>query len=594
MATIHERPARRGRTIALSIALAALATAAARADAFRPIVPTMTDRTVVLDGHHLTIGEVVDVARDGARVALSPQARQRSADAYGLLLEAAREGVPVDGFDRGTDANRRIRWFAGDPTASGNQKRIAARELALFQRGAFVGAGPPIADEAVVRAMLVVRANTMTAEAASPALIQQLIDLLNDRITPVVRSRGTVGEGDRGQFMNVAATMVGAGDAYYRGERMPASEALRRAGLQPLAPFGADDRVLEGTNAYFTGLAALVTYDARDALSWADLTDAIDLDGMNADVAPLALPARQGRPFPWLNWDAARVLDMLRGSYLFALDGQRTAPDPQSLRASNVRQGAAWQAWTRMRDDLLIAMNSSDLDLTVRVGASPGDSWELATPQLRRYYVVGGPLSHGEHGYVLPSANADPYPLANDVEAFTIALANLDEAVAQRILRFTSTRFTVIPPMPDLPGRADSYGLARASDDVVADLVQDVVAQTDPVPPAGYGLGKDVRDLQAQTRIKITRARRAVDDSVQLLAEDLLTGTYWLDLRKLQDAHRAFGAAPTAAWTAFRRVVPFKPDAALALSRPVATVAAEFIRTHPIERFYGAAARNAR
>ena len=593
MATIHERPARRGRTIALSIALAALATAAARADAFRPIVPTMTDRTVVLDGRHLTIGEVVDVARDGARVSLSPQARQRSADAYGLLLEAAREGVPVDGFDRGTGAERQIRWFAGDPTAPENQKRIAARELALFQRGAFVGEGPPIADESIVRAMLVVRANTMTAEAASPALIEQLIDLLNDRITPVVRSRGTVGEGDRSQFMNVAATMVGAGDAYYRGERMPAAAALRRAGLHPLAPFGADDRVLEGTNAYFTGLAALVTYDARDALGWADLTDAIDLDGMNADVAPLALPARQSRPFQRTNWDAARVLDMLRGSYLFALDGQRTAPDPQSLRASNVRQGAAWQAWAQMRDDLLIAMNASDLDFTVRVGASTGDSWELETPQLRRYYVAGGPLSHGQHGFVLPSANGDPYPLANDVEAFTIALANLDEAVAQRILRFTSTRFTVIPPMPDVPGRADSYGLARASDDVVADLVQDVAAQADPVPPAGYGLGKGVRDLQAQTRLEIARARRAVDDSFDLLAQDLLTGTYWLDLRKLQNAHRTFGPAPTAAWTAFRRVVPFKPDAAITLSRPVATVAAQFIRSRSIDRFYGPTARKA-
>ncbi len=594
MANTHARARRLGLAIAASIAATTLLGATARADAFRAITPTMTDRTVVLDGHHLTIGEVVDVARDGARVSLSPQARQRSADAYGLLLEAAREGVPVEGFNRGAGAGRQIRWFAGDPTAPDTQKRIAARELALFQRGAFVGAGPPIADEAVVRAMLVVRANTMTAEAASPALLQQLIDLLNDRITPVVRSRGTVGEDDRRQFMNVAATMVGVGEAYYRGERMSAAEALRRAGLHPLAPFGADDRVLEGTNAYFTGLAALMTYDARDALSWADLTDAIDLDGMNADVAPLALPARQSRPFQWANWDAARVLDMLRGSYLFTLDGQRTAPDPDSLRASNSRQGAAWQAWTQLRDDLLIAMNSSDLDTTVRVGTSPGDSWELETPQLRRYYVVGGPLSHGEHGYVLPSANADPYPLANDVEAFTIALANLDEAVAQRILRFTSTRFTVIPPMPDVPGRADSYGLARASDDVVADLVQDAEAQIDPVPPAGYGLGKGVHDLQAQTRLKVARARRAVDDTVELLAQDLLTGTYWLDLRKLQNAHRGFGPAPTAVWTAFRRVVPFKPDAAITLSRPVAAVAAQFIRTHSIDRFYGAAAGKTR
>ncbi|HVC02846.1 MAG TPA: aromatic amino acid ammonia-lyase [Steroidobacteraceae bacterium] len=551
----------------------------------------MTDRTVVLDGHHLTLGEVVDVARNGARVALSPGARQRSADAYGLLLEAAREGVPVYWFNRGSGAGRQSEVFSGDPTSPDNAKRLAARETALFRRGALVGLGPQIDDEAIVRAMLVVRANTMIYDAASPALTQRLLDLLNDRITPVVQSRGTVGEGDLSQFMNVAATMVGAGDAYYRGARMPAAEALKRAGLEPLAPFGADDSALESTNAYFTGLAALMTYDAREALSWADLSYAIDLNAMNSDIAPLARPVRRSRPFKWLNWDAARVLDMIRGSYLFDRDDKRIIQDPESMRASSLRQGSAWQAWAQMRDDLLIQMNSSDHNPSVRVGASPGDSWELDTPQLRQFYVKGGPLSHGQHGYVLSDANWDPYPLANDIEAFTIALANMDVAISQRILRFTSTFFTVMPPMPDVPGKADRYGLSRAGDFVTADLMQDIDGLIDPVPPEGNALIQNVEDLQAQTRLKVRRARHAVADTFDLLGEDLLTGTYWLDMRKLQDSSRAFGPAPTAVWNAFRRVVPFRPDEALPLARPVANVAAEFIHQHPADSFYGANAR---
>lgn len=578
-----------------ALALAAvLGFRVSRAGDYHPITATMSDRTVVLNGRQLTIGEVVDVARHGARVDLSPGARRRSADAYGLLLEAAREGVPVYWFNRGSGADRQSQVFSGDPTSPENAKRLAARELALFRRGALVGLGPEIEDESVVRAMMVVRANTMIYEAASPALTQRLLDLLNDRITPVVESRGTVGEGDLSQFMNVAATMVGAGDAYYKGVRMPAALALKRAGLEPLAPFGADDSALESTNAYFTGLAALMTYDAREALSWADLSYAIDLNGMNSDVAPLALPVRQSRPFKWLNWDAARVLDMIRGSYLFDRDDKRIIQDPESLRASSLRQGSAWQAWAQMRDDLSIQMNSSDHNPAVRVGASPGDSWELDTPQLRQFYVKGGPLSHGEHGYVLSDANWDPYPLANDIEAFTIALANMDAAISQRILRFNSTFFTVMPPMPDVPGKADSYGLTRASDFDTASLMQEIQGLIDPVPPEGDALVGNVEDLQAQTRLKVRRADKAVADTVDLLAEDLLTGTYWLDMRKLQDSSRTFGPAPTAVWRAFRRVVPFKPDEALALTRPVATVAADFIHDHPADTFYGASAKAAR
>jgi histidine ammonia-lyase len=68
---------------------------------YTPIVATMAGHTITLTGEHLTPGEVVDVARHGAKVALSPGARQRESDNYGLLLEAAAEGVAVYGFNRG-------------------------------------------------------------------------------------------------------------------------------------------------------------------------------------------------------------------------------------------------------------------------------------------------------------------------------------------------------------------------------------------------------------------------------------------------------------------------------------------------------------
>ena len=77
--------------------------------------------------------------------------------------------------------------------------------------------GPEVMDEEIVRAMLVVRANAMTWNAPSPELSRMLLDLLNKRITPVVQSRGTVGEGDLAQLCNVGATMVGSGDAWYEG-----------------------------------------------------------------------------------------------------------------------------------------------------------------------------------------------------------------------------------------------------------------------------------------------------------------------------------------------------------------------------------------
>jgi histidine ammonia-lyase len=566
---------------------ALFAAAAAAAPAYHAITPTLADRTIVLTGRDLTIDQLVEIARHGAKVALSPEARQRSADAYGLLLEAAAEGVSVYWFNRGSGAGRQSVIFAGDPLAPENKAKLEARQLAIFRRGARAGMGPEISDEEIVRAMLAVRANTMSFEAASPPLTQRLLDLLNERITPVVQSRGTVGEGDLGPFTNIAATMVGAGDAYYHGERLPAGDALRKAGLQPLAPFAADDSALESTNAYATGQAALLVFDARHALSWSDLAYAIDLNGMNSSVTPLSMPVQANRPFEWLNWNAARILDMIRGSYLFDIDPTRIIQDPESLRASSIRQAATWQAWAQLRDDVLIQMNSSDHNPAVRVGASPADSWELNTPQLRQFYVKGGPRSGGKHGYILSNANWDPYPLSNDIEAFTVALANMDAAVTQRINRFTSTFFTVIGRPDEVPGEPGRFGYSDGSGIDASSLMQEIQGLAVPVAPEGNALIQTVEDMQSQTRLKVGRARLAVADTVDLLAEDLLTGTYWLDLRKAHDAGLSFGPVPTAIWTAFRKTVPFGGPADAAASEPIHELAAAFIRSHPPSTFYG-------
>jgi histidine ammonia-lyase len=575
-----------GLGVAAALLLAAANPAAASAAPYRPITPSMADKTEVLNGHDLTVDQVVQVARYGAKVALTPEARQRSADAHALLLEAAAEGVSVYWFNRGSGSGRERFIFTGDPLAPENKKLLEARQLAIFQRGALAGLGPEISDEEIVRAMLVVRANTMSFEAASPQLTQRLLDLLNERITPVVQSRSTVGEGDLGPFTNVGATMVGAGNAYYRGVRMAAAEALRQAGLEPLAPFGADDSELESTNAYSTGQAALLLYDAREALAWADLVYAIDLNGMNSSVSPLSQPVQANRPFKWLNWDAARVLEMLKGSYLFELDEQRIIQDPESLRASSIRQGSAWQAWAQLRDVALIQMNSSDHNPAVRVGASPADSWELSTPQLAQFYVKGSPRNHGQHGFIFSNANWDPYPLANEIEAFTIALANMDAAVVQRMLRFTNKFFTIIGPADESPGEPGRFHLTQGSEIAAVALMQEIQGLINPVPPEGNALIQNVEDMQTQTRLKVTRARTAVEDTVDLLAEDLLTGTYWLDLRKSQNPARAFGAVPTAVWTAFRGTLPFNGIGSKAATQPIHDIAATFIRSNAAAKFY--------
>jgi len=579
----------RAAILILAVMGASIAAPAARAQGdlgYHPIVASEGGKTITLTGHDLSIDQVIAVARGGAKVQLSAEAKQREEDNYGLLLEAPAEGVSVYWFTRGAGAGREIKQFEGDPLSPDNKALLEKKMTASFRRGAANPLeGPEIGDEALVRAVMVVRANAMTFNAPSPHLSQMLIDLLNRRVTPVMQSRGTVGEGDLSVLNNIGATMVGSGDAYYNGTRMPAADALKAAGLAPLQPFAADDNALTSSNAYATARAVFVVADAKQALAWADLTYAIDLNGMNSSVTPLNYLVQSDRPFKWLNWDAGRLKEMIKGSYLFDDDKGRIIQDPESMRASSIRQASAWAMWAMLRDDVVTQLNSSDHNPAIRVGISPKDSWDLDTPEMRKYFVKGGPNSRGKHGFIFSNANWDPYPLSNDLEAFTIALANMDVAIMLRTERFASEFFTGVGSQDILKSFGGGFFAGGFG---AHETWQHIQAQIVPVPPEGYGGSSGVEELEAQSLLKSIRAQTAVDDTFRLLALDLQSGARWLDVRKTQDPMRQFGPAPTAVWQAYRKVVPLKTDPAAPAPAPgalgIATLS--FLKETPVGQFF--------
>ena len=361
------------------------------------------------------------------------------------------------------------------------------------------------------------------------------------------------------------------------------------AGLKPIQSAGFSGGGAE--NAYGDARAALLVADGRHALEWADLIYALDKIGLNSSLTPMVTPVQAKRPFRWVNWDAARVMDMLKGSFLFDDDPKRILQDPQSMRAGYIRQGAAWEAWARLRDSVVLQINSSDLNPMVIVGGSPTDSWELSTPQMMRYYVKGGPLSHGQHGFVFSTANWDPYPLANDIEAFTNAVANMDIAIAQRIERFTDRSptafFTGIKPAEVLtPEQLRKSPALSEPFWVFMDLWQEIQSLSQSLPPEGIAADAGVADIASLSRLKSSRSQQVVDLTLQLLGYDLWNATYWMDVRKAEKPSRNFGNVATATWVAFRKELPWQVDPADRPEIPYGIIAQRFIQSTPATTFY--------
>jgi histidine ammonia-lyase len=543
---------------------------------YSPITPSMSGQTVVLTGHDLTLEQLVAVARYGAHVKYSDDALKRAQDMRDLRAQAGAENIPVYGLNRGAGALREVK---------------KAPEQSDTPVLPMLGAGgqPEIPDEDLVRAVMLIGANTAPLGASDPQVMQLIIDLLNNRITPVAFTRGTLGQADFPAVSNnIHAAMTGHGEVYYKGVRMKAAQALAQAKLKALT---GDVFFVGAENAYGDARAALLAVDGRLVLEWADLIYALDKLGMDSSITPMVSAVQAARPFKWVNWDAARIMDILQGSYLFEREDTRILQDPQSMRASYIRDGSAWQAWAALRDSVLMQINSADLNPLVIVGASPSDSKDLATPQMMRFYVKGGPLSHGLHGYVFSTANWDPYPMANDMEAFTNALANMDAAVAQRIERFTdrgpTAFFTGIYPKDVLtPEQIKNSPVLSEPFWVFMDFWQEIQSLSTSLVPEGNANDLGVADIEGQTRLKGMRGQQVVDLTYQLLGYDLWNATYWLDVRKAQNSSRGFGPVPTAVWTAFRKQLPWQQEPEKRPEVPYGIVAYSFLKSTPASTFY--------
>lgn len=559
-----------------AVAVVPFPSGSAIAATYQPIEPTKSDTTITLNGKDMSIQDVVDVARHGAKVRVADEVFDSIEKNLQLVLEGARQGIPIYGFNRGGGAEREVEIFSGDPLSPQNatklvQERFTGARLVGVHGGGeqHSGAGPEVTEEEIVRAQMAVALNRIRYAGSNRTQVDLLVGMLNERIAPVVLSRGTDGHGDLGQDGAIRAAMVGIGDVHFRGERMSANEAFRRARLRPLEPTVESIGVYGGWgghNSYTDGQAALLVYEAKHLLDWSDLVFTMSMLGLNSSIAPITAVPQNGRPYPYPNWQARRLLNIIRGSYLFELElnpddpedthGQRILQDPESFRDYSWRNGTTWGAWDQLRKTVLIQINSITSNPIIKVGTHPADSWELNTPWINRYYVK--PSATTEGGYILGGSNFDHTPVANSIEQFVLALAQSHVATKERVQRFFDPFFTVIT-MNDLP--EPERGNAPLGDGfAMSDLTAELMSLASPVPASGYWTESGIQDVQSFGRVKVARARQAVDTALYLVANELLSATRWMDIRRVQSPGRSFGKAPTAAWQAWRKISPWQAD----------------------------------
>jgi histidine ammonia-lyase len=305
---------------------------------------------IAIEGRTLSL-ESLEAIADGARIAVSPPAWKRVERARALVERRLREGEPVYGVTTGFGRLAHVRI---DPEDS---KRL---QLNLVRSHA-AGTGPAL-DVRTVRAASALRVNALAAGHSGVRVetLSLLTELLNRGVTPHVPSQGSVGaSGDLAPLAHMTLVLIGEGEAWYEGEKIPSRTALERAGLEPIELAAKEGLALVNGTQVMTAVAALGVLQAQRLAAAADVIGAMALEAFLGTDRVFDRRINDLRPHP----GQARVADNLRallaGSEI--VESHRECgrvQDPYSYRCIPVVHGAARDAIAHARGVVEIEMNS--------------------------------------------------------------------------------------------------------------------------------------------------------------------------------------------------------------------------------------------
>jgi histidine ammonia-lyase len=247
-------------------------------------------KRVVLDGNSLDIESVIRVARSGAPVSIAPEARKRVHACRKSLEKLIDRGDAIYGVTTGIGEFARIKISRDLVTEL--QRRIIRSHAA--------GTGD-IQPEPAVRAAILGRANTIAKGFSGVRMktLTALVQMLNRHVTPIVYEKGSLGtSGDLSPMAQIAEVLIGGGEAYYTGLRLPGAMALKKAGLEAVELASKEGLGLINGSQMITGELALACHDAENIIKHAIIASGMTIDALGS--LPKAFDERlhRLRPFP--------------------------------------------------------------------------------------------------------------------------------------------------------------------------------------------------------------------------------------------------------------------------------------------------------
>jgi histidine ammonia-lyase len=480
--------------------------------------------TLILDGQPLILAEIEAVSLFGRNVAITSAALARVAQSRAHIEEILAAGQTVYGVNTGFGKLSDVRIPDGS---------LAQLQTNLVRSHAG-GVGQPL-SEAESRAMLLLRANVLAKgfSGCRTEVVELLVALLNAGVHPVIPEKGSVGaSGDLAPLAHLALVVIGEGEAFYKGHRMAGAEALKQAGLQPLALQAKEGlALLNGTQA-MTAVGALAVARGRRVVRLADLAGAMSLEALMGTPAAFDPRIHQARPHAGQIATAEHLMRLLANSEI--RESHRTkdsrVQDAYCLRCMPQVHGAVRDALEHVRGILEVESGSATDNPLV----FPED-----LPKMQ------------DRGAVLSGGNFHGALLAYAFDYAAIVLTDLSGITERRIDRLLNPDINEGLPAFLSPDAGLSSGFMMAQI-VAAALINECQVLSHPSSTGSIPTSGGKEDHVSMGMTGALKLRQIVEHAERIVAIELMCAAQGLEFRRPLKPGREIERA----YAAVRAVVP--------------------------------------
>lgn len=450
--------------------------------------------TIVLDGSSLTVERLARIAREREPVELDAAALERIR-ACRAMLEAKL-------------AAREVMYGTNTGIGEFSEIVLSDEQVERFQRflvyNHAAGIGEPLREDAV-RGAIAGRINVLAHGNSGnrPEIAQTFVQMLNRGLTPVVAERGSVGaSGDLAPMAQIAELLMGEGEAFFEGERLPGADAMARAGI-PVPGLQARDGLaaINGSNV-LTAMSALQVVDADRLLRHAEIACAMSLEALLANLKPYDARVHELRGFPGAIRSARSILRCIEGSDLRSGTIKTKVQDAYSMRSSPQVIGAAHDALAFARSQVEIELNG----------------------------VGDNPLFLPEANLTLTGANFQGTPVSLPMELVGQAVTTVCVLAERRMNRLTNPALS--QGLPDFltpePGFYSGMMLSQYTADtlIVEQRILSAPASTMSIPAAA-----DQEDFVSMGMNTALKNGRILQNANAVIGIELMAAAQALDFR---------------------------------------------------------------